>query len=65
MQLTDALKELIDPTPDGGGIHALVFDGKRYDTGDKLGYLKAVVDLALDRADLGPDLREWLTGRLQ
>lgn len=65
VQLTDALKELIDPTPDGGGIHALVFDGKRYDTGDKLGYLKAVVDLALDRADLGPDLREWLTGRLQ
>lgn len=64
VQLTDALHTLIDPDVPGGGIHAMVFRGKRYDTGDKFGYLKAVVDMALSRDDLGPQLREWLTARL-
>ncbi|MDQ1250552.1 MAG: UTP--glucose-phosphate uridylyltransferase, partial [Actinomycetota bacterium] len=61
IQLTDALGALIDPQVTGGGMHAVVFTGRRYDTGDKLGYLKAVVELALARDDLGPPLRAWLT----
>lgn len=62
IQLTDALASLIDmPIAQGGGVHAVVFRGKRYDTGDKLSYLKSVVSIALDREDLGPDLRSWLT----
>ena len=39
----------------------VVFRGRRYDTGDRLDYLKAVVRLACDRADLGPELLAWLT----
>jgi UTP--glucose-1-phosphate uridylyltransferase len=65
IQLTDALASLIDmPAESGGGVHAVVFRGKRYDTGDKLSYLKSVVSIALDREDLGPDLRAWLTSYL-
>ena len=65
IQLTDALATLIDvPADHGGGVHAVIFSGKRYDTGDKLSYLKSVVSLALDRDDLGSDLREWLTSYL-
>jgi len=61
IQLTDALATLIDrPIEQGGGVHAVIFTGKRYDTGDKLSYLQSVVSLALDRPDLGPDLRTWL-----
>ena len=43
-----------------GGVYGVVFRGRRYDTGDKLEYIKAVVQLAADRDDLGPDLRSWL-----
>ncbi|MFM2438425.1 MAG: UTP--glucose-phosphate uridylyltransferase [Actinomycetota bacterium] len=60
IQLTDALEQLIDPDQPGGGMHAVVFTGRRYDTGDKLSYLKAVIELALRRSDLGPPLRAWL-----
>lgn len=63
IQLTDALERLIDPDQPGGGLHAVIFSGRRYDTGDKLGYLKAVIDLALRRPDLGPALQEWLDQR--
>ena len=41
-------------------MYGVVFRGRRYDTGDKLSYLKACVQLACDREDLGPGLREWL-----
>lgn len=62
IQLTDALAELAGtPAEQGGGVHGVVFRGRRYDTGDRLDYLKAVVRLALDRPDLGPDFRTWLT----
>ncbi len=65
IQLTDALASLINlPAESGGGVHAVIFRGKRYDTGDKLSYLKSVVSIALDREDLGPDLRAWLTSYL-
>ena len=43
-----------------GGVYGVVFRGRRYDTGDKLDYIKAVVQLASDRDDLGPELRPWL-----
>jgi UTP--glucose-1-phosphate uridylyltransferase len=39
----------------------VVFKGRRYDTGDRLDYIKAIVQLASDREDLGPDLKPWLT----
>lgn len=61
IQLTDALQEMAaKPAEAGGGVHAVVFRGRRYDTGDKLSYIKAVVTLAVDREDLGTDLRSWL-----
>jgi molybdopterin molybdotransferase len=41
-------------------VHGVVFTGRRYDTGDRLEYLKTVVRLAAERADLGPDFRSWL-----
>ncbi|MEE6288613.1 UTP--glucose-1-phosphate uridylyltransferase GalU [Georgenia sp. MJ173] len=61
IQLTDALQTLAQlPAADGGGVHGVVFRGRRYDTGDKLDYLKAVVQLAVDREDLGPEFSAWL-----
>ena len=62
IQLTDALRTLavdVDES-DGGGVHGVVFRGRRYDTGDRLSYLQAVVRIACDREDLGPEFREWL-----
>jgi UTP--glucose-1-phosphate uridylyltransferase len=38
-----------------------VFSGRRYDTGDRISYLQAVITLAVERDDLGPELRAWLT----
>ena len=43
-----------------GGVLGIVFRGRRYDTGDKLDYIKAIVRLALQRPDLGPALENWL-----
>jgi len=61
IQLTDALATLMDlPAEQGGGVTGVVFRGRRYDTGDRLDYLKAVVRIASDRDDLGPDFRAWL-----
>ncbi|WP_457974181.1 UTP--glucose-1-phosphate uridylyltransferase GalU [Arthrobacter sp. D1-17] len=60
IQLTDALQELAGRDGEGGGVYGVVFRGRRYDTGDKLSYLKACVQLAIDSEDLGPGLREWL-----
>jgi UTP--glucose-1-phosphate uridylyltransferase len=62
IQLTDALRDLAAADPaTGGGVHGVIFRGRRYDTGDKLSYLQAVVRLAADRDDLGPEFRAWLT----
>lgn len=60
IQLTDALQTLAHMEGEGGGVYGVVFDGRRYDTGDKLSYLKAVVTLACENEELGEDLREWL-----
>ena len=56
IQLTDALKYMLRNRP----IYGLKFDGKRYDAGDKLGFLKATVEFALTRHDLGEPFREYL-----
>jgi UTP--glucose-1-phosphate uridylyltransferase len=60
IQLTDALVELARRDQDGGPVHGVLFRGRRYDTGDKADYLRAIVRLACDREDLGPDFLAWL-----
>ena len=60
IQLTDALMEMAADVEGTGGVYGVVFRGRRYDTGDKLDYIKAVVQLAVDRDDLGPELKPWL-----
>lgn len=61
IQLTDAIDRLTrTPEADGGGVIGVVYRGRRYDTGDKLEYLKAIVTIASDRPDLGPDFSAWL-----
>ncbi|ADG79853.1 UTP--glucose-1-phosphate uridylyltransferase OS=Tsukamurella paurometabola (strain ATCC 8368 / DSM / CCUG 35730 / CIP 100753 / JCM 10117 / KCTC 9821 / NBRC 16120 / NCIMB 702349 / NCTC 13040) OX=521096 GN=Tpau_3268 PE=3 SV=1 [Tsukamurella paurometabola] len=61
LQLTDAIALLIS---EGHPVHVVVHRGTRHDLGNPGGYLKAAVDLALDRDDYGPDLRGWLQDRL-
>ncbi|WP_211198938.1 UTP--glucose-1-phosphate uridylyltransferase GalU [Phytoactinopolyspora limicola] len=61
IQITDALKTLAGmPAEAGGGVRAIVFRGRRYDTGDRQDYLRTTVQLACERSDLGPDFRAWL-----
>jgi UTP--glucose-1-phosphate uridylyltransferase len=58
IQITDAMAALIDA---GVPAHGVVFTGRRFDTGDRGEYLKAIVALACERPDLGPGFRTWLT----
>ncbi|MFI1797920.1 UTP--glucose-1-phosphate uridylyltransferase GalU [Streptomyces sp. NPDC020379] len=60
IQLTDALQALAAEPGLGGPVHGVVFKGRRYDTGDRGDYLRAIVRLACEREDLGPDFRAWL-----
>jgi UTP--glucose-1-phosphate uridylyltransferase len=60
IQLTDALQTLAVRDGEGGGVYGVIFKGRRYDTGDKLSYLKANIILASEREDLGPELCAWL-----
>ena len=59
IQLTDALQTMATQNI-AGGVYGVVFRGRRYDTGDRLDYIKAIVQLAVERPDLGPDLKPWL-----
>ena len=59
IQLTDALLTLAKENI-AGGVYGVVFRGRRYDTGDRLDYIKAIVQLAVEREDLGSELRPWL-----
>jgi UTP--glucose-1-phosphate uridylyltransferase len=59
IQLTDALQELA-ADQDGPGVIGVIFRGRRYDTGDRVDYIKAIVQLASERDDLGSELRPWL-----
>jgi UTP--glucose-1-phosphate uridylyltransferase len=56
LQLTDGLRLLLAKED----VYGFTFEGKRHDTGDKLGFLKATVEFALKREDVGPEFREWL-----
>ena len=56
IQLTDALQELMKIQ----SVYAYDFEGKRYDVGDKLGFLQATVEFALDREDLSEKFRDYL-----
>ena len=56
LQLTDAIRALIQFEK----VYGFRFKGERHDAGDKFGFLKATVDFALEREDLGPAFREWL-----
>jgi UTP--glucose-1-phosphate uridylyltransferase len=56
IQLTDALYKLLKKRQ----IYGYLFDGNRYDAGDKLGYLKATVDLALKNHEMSASFREYL-----
>ncbi|MEV5602073.1 UTP--glucose-1-phosphate uridylyltransferase GalU [Streptomyces sp. NPDC052299] len=60
IQLTDALQQLAADEKLGGPVHGVIFRGRRYDTGDRGDYLRAIVRLACEREDLGPDFRSWL-----
>ncbi|HEX9044885.1 MAG TPA: UTP--glucose-1-phosphate uridylyltransferase GalU [Candidatus Limnocylindrales bacterium] len=58
IQLTDAIEALMEEQQ----VYAYEFDGTRYDAGTTMGWMKASVELALERPDLGSDLREYLRG---
>ncbi|HEX3813711.1 MAG TPA: UTP--glucose-1-phosphate uridylyltransferase [Mycobacteriales bacterium] len=57
VQITDAMKALGQA---GEPLHGVIFRGRRYDTGDRSDYLRAVVQLACDREDIGPAFLDWL-----
>src|SRR4030067_913990 len=59
IQLTDALRDLAKTRP----VYAYKFQGKRYDAGDKLGFLKATVEFALKNEEFGGELRRYLNTR--
>jgi UTP--glucose-1-phosphate uridylyltransferase len=59
IQLTDAMLTLAQDDI-AGGVYGVVFRGRRYDTGDRVDYIKAIIQLALERDDLGSELRPWL-----
>jgi UTP--glucose-1-phosphate uridylyltransferase len=58
LQLTDGMRMLLQKEK----MYAYVYEGRRHDTGDKLGFLKATVEFALKRDDLGEPFREYLKG---
>ena len=60
IQLTDAIRELALNEKLGGPVHGVVFSGRRYDTGDRVNYLKTVVELASAREDIGGEFTTWL-----
>jgi UTP--glucose-1-phosphate uridylyltransferase len=61
-QLTDALNEMAAHPELAGPVIGLVFEGRRFDTGDRLSYLKTIVELASERDDLGGEFTAWLRG---
>ena len=54
IQLTDSMAKLIDKQP----FHAVTFNGRRFDCGSKIGFVEATLALALDREDMGAEVRE-------
>ncbi|GAA4637945.1 UTP--glucose-1-phosphate uridylyltransferase GalU [Actinoallomurus vinaceus] len=61
IQLTDALLTLAQrDSSEGGPVHGVLFRGRRYDTGNKLDYLRTVVQFAADRPELADEFLPWL-----
>jgi UTP--glucose-1-phosphate uridylyltransferase len=60
IQLTDALMTAAQNPERAGAVLGVVFNGRRYDTGDKLDFIKATLRLGVDREDIGQELRKWL-----
>ena len=60
IQLTDALQYGAANPSEAGGVRGVIFRGRRYDTGDKLDFIKATLRMAVDRDDIGKELRGWL-----
>lgn len=60
IQLTDALMAAAQQPSRAGGVLGVIFEGRRYDTGDKLDFIKATLRLGVDREDIGEELRTWL-----
>ena len=58
IQLTDAIRMLMEKED----VYGYAFKGKRYDAGDKIGYVKAIIDFALDRGDIKEEVRRYLEG---
>jgi UTP--glucose-1-phosphate uridylyltransferase len=67
IQLTDALRILAErgPDTDGGGVHGVLFRGRRYDTGNKLDYLKTQIKFACERPDVKDEFVPWLRSYLE
>ena len=68
IQLTDALRTLArtdrSEGNDGGGVHGVLFRGRRYDTGNKLDYLQTQIKFACERPDVAPQFVPWLRSYL-
>ena len=64
IQLTDALK-ILASDPASGGVYGVLFRGRRYDTGNKLDYLRTVVTFASERPDLAQEFVPWLRAYLE
>ncbi len=68
IQLTDALRTLArtdrSEGPDGGGVHGVLFRGRRYDTGNKFDYLRTQIRFACERPDIAPEFVPWLRNYL-
>lgn len=60
IQLTDAINAMAHSGVEHNEVLGIIFEGRRFDTGDKISYLKAIVEIASERADLGPDFNRWL-----
>ena len=60
IQLTDALEAAVANPEIAGGVRGVIFKGDRFDTGDKVGFLKAAMILGTRREDIGAELSAWL-----
>ncbi len=61
IQLTDALKTLAQmPASEGGGVYGLLFHGRRFDTGNRIDYLRTMIQFACERSDIAPEFVPWL-----
>jgi UTP--glucose-1-phosphate uridylyltransferase len=61
IQVTDALKTLAQtPSADGGAVHGVLFRGRRFDTGNRVDYLRTIVQFACERPDVAAEFVPWL-----